>query len=111
MKSEQESLDLLPEEERQNQLHSVALVAIRVLDYLKNNLPKTIATIESMQHMGNNLDRSLNKFRANQLTSMVARAQHEYESATEVQAVIDLVTEFSTVISRLCVEVNKIFLK
>ena len=94
------------DEEHQNRLHDVALVAIRVLDHLKNNLPKVIATIESMLNQGNNLDKNLNKFRVSQLTSMVARAQHEYESATEVQTVIDLVEEFMTMMGRLCMEVQ-----
>ena len=37
---------------------------------------------------------------------MVARAQHEYESATEVTAVVDLLQEFMDMMNRLCLEVR-----
>ena len=110
LKRTHEEHELMNDEEHQNRLHDVALVAIRVLDHLKNNLPKVIATIESMLNQGNNLDKNLNKFRVSQLTSMVARAQHEYESATEVQTVIDLVEEFMTMMGRLCMEVQRTIL-
>ena len=52
------------------------------------------------------MDKNLNKFRVSQLTSMVARAQHEYESATEVTAVVDLLQEFMDMMNRLCLEVR-----
>ncbi|XP_063717173.1 dysferlin-like isoform X4 [Symsagittifera roscoffensis] len=99
-----EEHQLMNEEDHQTHLHEVALVAIRVLDHLKNNLPRVIATIESMSAQGNTLDKNLNKFRVSQLTSMVARAQHEYESATEVTAVVDLLQEFMDMMNRLCLE-------
>ena len=69
-----------------------------------------IATIESMQNQGNSLDKNMNQFRCAQLTSILARAQELYDSATEVQAVLDLVDEFLTIARNLAMEVNQIII-